>query len=316
MVSGQETLSVVIPTWRGREHLAALLPSLALQSRQAQEILVIDGCSQDGSREVCEHFGVRFIELERNAGFAHAVNHGLALAQGQFVAVLNNDIRLDAQWLSRMVDANAPFACGKVLQWDRPTHLDATWDLVSQSGVPLRCGNGKPDGQYWNRPRQIDLAPWTAVLLRRDYFTRVGALDESFESYLEDVDYGLRGSALGFRGAYVPEAVAWHRGSSTLGEWHSRQVRLSSRNQVRIVAKHGGDAWKALLGQSLWGLAAAGHGRGGDWLLGKWEAWRGSARGATSRKQAAVLEHLEREIFALESATGMGRFWRYYWTLL
>jgi GT2 family glycosyltransferase len=316
MVSGQETLSVVIPTWRGREHLAALLPSLTLQSRPAQEILVIDGSSQDGSRELCESFGVRFIALERNAGFAHAVNRGLALAKGEFVAVLNNDIRLHADWFSHMLAAQAPFACGKVLQWDRPTHLDATWDLVSQSGVPLRCGHGKPDGQFWNRPRQIDLAPWTAVLLRRDYFNAVGRLDESLESYLEDVDYGLRGAALGFRGAYVPRALAWHRGSSTLGEWHPRQVRLSSRNQARIVAKHGGDFWKAFIGQSLWGIAAARHGRGGDWLLGKWEAWRRSDTSAAKPKQSQILEHLEREIFALESATGMGRFWRYYWTLL
>lgn len=315
MVSDQEAISIVIPTWRGRDHLAALLPTLAGQSCQATEILVIDGASRDKSREVAESFGARFIEMEQNSGFAHAVNHGLSQARGRFVAVLNNDTRLSPLWLEKLHAANAPFACGKVLQWQRPTHIDATWDLVSQSGVPLRCGSGKQDGQFWNRPRKIQLAPWTAVMLRRDYFTAVGALDESFESYLEDVDYGLRGAELGFTGAYVPDALAWHRGSSTFGAWHPRQVRLTARNQSLLVAKHGGDPAKIFFGQLLWGLAAARHGRGGDWLQGKWEAWR-QIKSYGKAKQSLLRQHLENELFAIESRTGMDRFWRYYWTLL
>jgi GT2 family glycosyltransferase len=144
----------------------------------------------------------------------------------------------------------------------------------------------------------------------------VGSLDESFESYLEDVDYGLRGAALGFRGAYVPEAVAWHRGSSTLGAWHPRQVRLTSRNQALLAAKHGGGGAAAWIGQGIWGLAAAQHGRGFDWLQGKWEARGRLKTTANNAKQVALMDRLESEIFALESATGMGRFWRYYWALL
>lgn len=315
MVSAQEAISVVIPTWRGKDHLAALLPTLAEQSLRPKEILVIDGASGDDSRGVAESFGARFIEMEQNRGFAYAVNLGLSQAQGRFVAVLNNDTRLSPLWLEKLRDADSPFACGKVLQWQRPTHIDATWDLVSQSGVPLRCGSGKKDGQFWNRPRKIQLAPWTAVLLRRDYFTAVGSLDESFESYLEDVDYGLRGAELGFMGAYVPEAVAWHRGSSTFGAWHPRQVRLTSRNQSLLVAKHGGDGTKVFFGQLLWGLAAARNGRGADWLRGKWEAWR-KTKGYQNAKQSPLRQHLENEIFSIESRTGMDRFWRYYWTLL
>ena len=49
---------------------------------------------------------------------------------------------------------------------------------------------------------------------------RLNGFDEDFGSYLEDVDLGLRCVREGYRGIYVPDAVAWHHGSATLGRWN------------------------------------------------------------------------------------------------
>ena len=68
--------------------------------------------------------------------------------------------------------------------------------------------------------REIHSPPWTAVLYRAEVFQRVGLLEERFESYLEDADFGLRCAALGIAGRYVPEARAVHVGSASLGRWH------------------------------------------------------------------------------------------------
>jgi GT2 family glycosyltransferase len=229
------------------------------------------------------------------------------------IAVLNNDLRLAPDWLEKLSRVDAPFAVGKLLNWERPEELDASWDLVSESGVPFRAGCGKRDGAFWNRGREIRLAPWTAILVRRDYWESTGGLDESFESYLEDVDIGLRGARLGWKGWYEPEAVAWHRGSATLGAWHPRQVRLSSRNQLRLVARHAApDWWKVVVGQALWGLAAARHGCFAPWWQGKREAW---AEWQPNPAPDSLLAELEQEIFAIGAETGFDRLWRWYWAL-
>src|SRR6185436_12218966 len=116
---------------------------------------------------------------------------------------------------------------------------------------------------------------WTAALFRAELFRKAGLLDESFESYLEDVDFGLRCSALGLEGSYIPQAVAWHRGSASLGRWHSKTVRLISRNQVLLLARHYPRrllvraAWPILVAQLLWGVVALRHGCGFAWLRGK-----------------------------------------------
>ena len=91
------------------------------------------------------------------------------------------------------------------------------------------------------------MAPATAALFRADLFRRVGTFDATFESYLEDVDFGLRCALAGFSGAYVPDAVAYHWGSASLGPWNPEVVRLIARNQSYLVAKHYPPALRRLL---------------------------------------------------------------------
>ena len=69
----------------------------------------------------------------------------------------------------------------------------------------------------------------TGRRLKGDIEGKVGLLAESFESYLEDVDFGLRCRSAGLAGLYVPKAIAWHRGSATLGRWHPDTVRLTPK---------------------------------------------------------------------------------------
>jgi GT2 family glycosyltransferase len=313
MVPAEEALHVVIPSWRGEQHLKLLLQSLAEQTCAPAEVLIVDGGSEDKSQEVAQSYGARFLNLGENRGFAHAVRQGVAAVKGQRVAVLNNDLRLAPDWIEQMQRVDAPFVVGKVLAWDQPTRIDATWDLLSRSGIPMRAGHGKPDGSFWSQSREINLAPWTAIVLRRDYWQATGGLDESFESYLEDVDIGMRGLRLGFRGRYEPAAVCWHRGSATLGAWHPRQVRLSSRNQLRLIARHSNpDWWRVLVGQGLWGIAAARHGCLAPWWQGKWEALRNLPE---CQQDGSELKDLEAEIFGINAETGFDRFWQWYWTL-
>src|SRR6202167_247629 len=108
------------------------------------------------------------------------------------------------------------FACGKILRADDPAIIDATFDAVSSAACAWRCGSGRPDAPVWNQPRTIHIAPMTAALFRSSLFQEVGLLDESFESYLEDVDFGLRCAFTGRMGAYVPGAIARHIRSATV----------------------------------------------------------------------------------------------------
>jgi GT2 family glycosyltransferase len=316
-------VAAIIPHWNRADLLESLLGNLRSQTRPFNRIIVADNGSVDGSAELAGRAGAEVVRLPRNFGFAAAVNRGVAAAgDADWVAILNNDARLEPGWLETLLAAvrakQACFATGKTLQARDPSRIDGAWDEISRGACPLRCGAGAPDGPFWNRPRTIRVAPMTAMLVDRAAFQKLGGLDERFESYLEDVDFGLRCALAGLTGIYEPKAVAYHYGSSTWGRWHPDAIRLQARNQVLLVAKHfrGQRRWPILAGQLLWGLVALGHGSAWPYLKGKLEGLRLARRirseGAPPEAVAALLKASEREIVAIQKQTGPERYWRLY----
>jgi hypothetical protein len=322
------TVAAVVPQWNRSGLLQSLLDSCAAQTRKFDEIIVVDNGSTDDSAAVAERAGAQVLRLGSNLGFAAAVNRGIKAARADWIAILNNDVTLSSDWLQEIVTVAASndvwFAASKVLSASAPGMIDGAFDEISRGACACRCGAGKPDGPLWNRRRSIAIAPMTAALFRRTLFDDVGFLDEAFESYMEDVDFGLRCALAGRAGIYVPQAVAKHVGSATLGQWNKDTVRLIARNQVLLAAKHfrGQPRWPIMAGQLLWGLLAFRHGRGWSYLRGKASGlgiarrWRGEPEPTQREALRSVVTRSEDNIVEVGQQTGFDRYWRVYFWLL
>ncbi|MEX2263368.1 MAG: glycosyltransferase family 2 protein [Bryobacteraceae bacterium] len=323
-------VTVVVPVWNRRDLLPPLFARLRRQSLPAAEILVVDNGSTDGAAEAAEGLGARVIRLGRNAGFAYAVNRGIEACGTDWLAILNNDVEPSEGWLEGLGAAlRSPdvwLAVGKVLDAGRRDRIDGTWDALCRGGCAWRVGHGRPDGPEFSQPKIVSFAPMTAALFRRELFDRVGLLNESLGSYLEDVEFGLRCASQGFAGLYVPEAVAWHAGSATLGRWHPEVVRRMARNQVLLVAGHYPSplpiryVWSVLVAQGLWGLVALRHRVGMAYLRGLASAFRDFRRVRAHAKThpRAILDILDRgdrEIWEIQRRTGFDFYWRMYFLL-
>jgi GT2 family glycosyltransferase len=327
----ESSVTAIVPNWNRRELLATVLADLARQTRPFKEILVVDNGSSDGSAEVAATAGARVIQMGANAGFSRAVNCGIQAALSPWVAIVNNDVELAADWLERLQEAalkeQAWFAAGKVLKAASREAIDGTYDEICRGACGWRGGHGRPDGPAWGQTRPIRFASFTAALFRAELFGKDGLLDERFESYLEDVDFGLRCAREGCRGVYDPSAVACHAGSATLGEWHPETVRRISRNQLWLVAKHFPKRWALRYGwpvfvaQALWGLVALRNGAGWAFVQGKSEALRhfravrAAAGGQGWSGIETVLEESEKELLRLQKQTGFDLYWRLYFAL-
>jgi GT2 family glycosyltransferase len=320
-------VAAVIPNWNGAARLAKLFEFLAAQTHPIDRVIVVDNGSTDNSVAVAARAGASVIELSANTGFSHAVNCGIRAADADWIVILNNDVQPEPDWLKNLMETAtagpAWFATGKLLDASRRDRLDGAFDAICRGACAWRCGHGRRDSALWNTPREIRFAPLTAALIRAELFQGVGLLDESLESYLEDIDLGIRCAAKGLTGLYVPSAVAYHQGSATLGIWHPDTVRKISRNQLLIVAKHYPRkwilryGWPVLVAQALWGLIALRHGRLLAYLAGKLDGVRlfGKNRGESCSNLAAILEQSEREIRELQSLSGFDLYWRLYFAL-
>ncbi len=236
-------ISVVIPNWNGLEWLPGCLASVAAQDRVADEVIVVDNGSSDGSVAYLrrEHPQVRVIALADNTGFAHAANRGIAAAVGVLVALINTDVVLEPDWLGRMAaacarDADTAAVACKMLSLADPASIYDAGDVLRRDGACEQRGRfARDDGRY-DESGEVFGACAGAALYRRDVVLAVGGFDERYFAYLEDVDLALRMRLAGWRCAYEP-AVALHAGEGSSPQLSGAHHYFVARNTVWLVGK-------------------------------------------------------------------------------
>jgi GT2 family glycosyltransferase len=239
-------VSVVIPNWNGVELLKSIsLPSLAVQTFSDFSITVVDNGSIDESAAYLRSAwpDISVIEVSENSGFAAAVNRGITSTDAEFVALMNNDIELEAKWLEEMVSAARQFpaagslAC-RILDFDDRTLITTVGDCISTAGSIFWRGWRERDIGQYNTLEPVFSACAGAALYRREAFGTVGLFDETFFAYLEDVDWGFRAQLAGFPCWYVPSAVAYHVGGATSSKVSGMRAALLARNAYWLVLKN------------------------------------------------------------------------------
>ncbi len=269
-------VSVVVPNWNGVRWLPDCLAALDEQVLAPAEVIVVDNGSTDGSLEflASKHSEVRVVAFERNTGFAHAANCGLRAARHEFVALVNTDVVLTKEWLSRTSEALrrdsgvASVAC-KMLSLSDPTRVYDAGDVLRRDGACEQRGRfGRDDGR-WDSPGEVFGACAGAALYRRDAVLELGGFDERYFAYLEDVDLALRLRMAGWRCRYEP-VVALHAGEGSSHQLPTGHQFLVARNTILLVVKAFPLRWLPMVAyrQLGWGWHAARERRMGTHLRG------------------------------------------------
>lgn len=207
--------SVVILNWNGKHYLKRCLDSIANQTYRPSEVIFVDNGSTDGSiKFVKKNFPwVRIVETGRNLGSSKGHNVGIREARGDYIAILDNDLYLDEDWLKEEVRAvslpGVGIAGGSVRSYDPPHQsiffpnrffpsIQWPWAILSYRLVEEKVV-------------ETDTVQSCAMMVRREVFDKVGMLDEGFFFWNEDVDFCLRAKRALFKSAFNPKAVAYHR---------------------------------------------------------------------------------------------------------
>lgn len=251
-------VSVSIVNWNTREELRECLRSVLVQEGVGFDVTVVDNASADGSAEMvaAEFPTVRLIANERNVGFGRAHNQVIAAASGRYFFMLNPDARLlGADCLKRMVEfADAHPEAGligpKVVNRDGTIQFSARNFPTLGAAVFQNSFLGRlfPGNRYvrqyvlsdWDhsQPREVDWLSGSALLVRREFIEDVGLLDEGFFMYCEDVDWGYRAKAKGWKALYCPDATVVHRIGASSDQAQVRMLWQHHKSMYRLFRKH------------------------------------------------------------------------------
>ena len=244
MIVETRKISVIVVSFNGRRFLHDCLEALSRQTYPHYEIIFVDNGSADSSvlfvRE--SYPGIKIVELSENRGFAGGNAAGLKVAEGDLIALLNNDARPEEKWLENLVfpmlqDPKVGICASKLLLDDGTEKINSAGDGVTTAGVGFNRGLGREAACYSSSDHVFGACA-AAVLYRRKMLDEIGFLDEDFFLYDEDTDLNFRAQLAGWQCVYVPGAVVRHKLNATSGRMSDVSVYYHTRNLEFVWIKN------------------------------------------------------------------------------
>jgi len=279
-------ISIIIPNWNGERFLADCLNSLLLQSCNNFEVIIIDNGSTDSSLQIIDNYNFcRLIRFEKNQGFAKAVNAGISASTADIIALVNNDVILNYDWIEKAsaameIYSDYDFAATKVLCMHDPSAIDSAGFEVYAAGAVYSYNDQKSASDLVSNNREVFGAVASAALYRKKLFDKIGYFDEDFFAYFEDTDISFRARLAGYKCIYLSDVICMHVGSGTGGENSPFFVFYGRRNieYLFFLNMFGYLFWKYLLAHLLYEvivfIAYLRMGLSGCWFKAKSAAFK------------------------------------------
>lgn len=261
------TVSVIEVSFNTIDFLRTCLASLG----EADEVIVVDNASHDGSSEMVEREfpGVRLIRNERNLGFGTANNRGIEVASSDLVLLLNSDAYARPEAIRKLAkvfdDPKVVAAGGRLLNPDGTLQNSTAKRLTLWVVFCEQLYLERLFRAYWttaslpqDRPSETEQVMGACLMMRP-----IERFDERFFLYCEDTELCTRLRRHGVI-LYVPDAEFVHElgASSSAGRW--RSVARYNRGKELYFAIHHGPAsmiacfllnrFGALLRLTVWGI--------------------------------------------------------------
>lgn len=237
-------VSVIIPNWNGKKLLHDCLTSLEKQSFTNFRAMLVDNGSSDGSiGYVSEKFPqVKIIRLNKNYGFARAINEGVRKSSARYVVFLNNDTSVDKDWLKNLIKCaddhpEVISVNSKLLNFYNRKIIDGVGILINEVGQARSIGWQEEDRGQYNKEQYIFGATGGAALFKRDLFIKCGMFDESYFMYCEEVDFAFRAQFQGYRSIYCPKSKVFHKHKATAKKLPAHIEYWQFRNMTQTIIK-------------------------------------------------------------------------------
>lgn len=228
-------LSVVIPVYKKTEmFIDNLRHNLKFLPKQTQIIIVDDASKEyldEKLADLLRKNNVQLITNERNLGFSGAINRGIYEAQGEYIFLLNSDVRLEESLPENIYELFSNDASIIALAFAEKTE---DGELLGKSTIAFKRGLVVHDRAHNNEQGITAWANGGSSLFRADYLKEIGAFNSLYSPfYWEDIDIAFRAYSRGYKIIFYPKYTVEHSRESTIKTYFSPSnvEHIAFRNQ-------------------------------------------------------------------------------------
>jgi len=204
-------VSLVLPLYNSENYAEECLNSVFAQSLKDYELIVIDDCSKDRTRELLKKMSVKFYCNSVNLGFCKTVNKGIRLAKGEYVAILDHDMVYEKDYLKKMLMESGDIVGARVYYYKNKNKIRALDIKISPlTGKTNILGRDEIDKGQYDSLREIEAIGAGSLVIRKEVFKKAGFFNENLIMYFIDVDFCIRAREKGYK-IILSKAKCFHK---------------------------------------------------------------------------------------------------------
>ena len=259
---GQPTVSIVVPVRNGAATIGELLDSLLKRDydKNRLEIVVVDGNSTDGTRDVVVKYPVKLL-IQEGEGLNGGRNTGIKSSRGEIVAFTDADCVVPKDWINKIVENFRDPQVGCVGGSSKGWHNDFLSQYADDSIFPTQRIFKKRQKLdritlFFNCPAGSNMA------FRREALEKVGGFDEDIRYGFDEDELVERVCKAGYKMVLDPEVLVWHKHRSTLKGLLKQNINFGRGGGILLKKKKARDtlstwcllnltiflAWLAIIG--------------------------------------------------------------------
>ena len=240
----ESKVAYLIVCFNSEKYITKCINSILNQSHKNYEIIVIDNNSQDNTVSIVKKFlienqKIKLIANQNNVGYGNAITMAIGNSQGEFIAILNDDVYLDPEWTSNllkifMTDEKIMSASGRVLFPDGELQsaggmMDKYGAVVQRESKIFHARKIKSNSFFYN--------DGSAFMIRRKILDEI-YFDPKLFLYYEDVDLCWKIRMAGYKIGYTQEAISYHDAGHSNSDMSVSKFYYISRNRIYVCQKN------------------------------------------------------------------------------
>jgi glycosyltransferase involved in cell wall biosynthesis len=250
----KKTISIIVPIYAAEEYLAGICDLLSRQTLSDYELLLVNDCSPDNSRETIRQLAmndrrIRYFEHASNRGQGAARNTGLENASGEYVMYIDADDSFAPNYLERMVAAierdHADMAvCNSIWEYADRREMNNLFRAQPNTAYRLLTGDEalKRYFHIYQNDMWIPVEPWGKIL-RRSFIEKYKIRHK--ETLFEDVVMTFNEIVLAKKAAFIGDYLYYYNKTNVRAATAERQrqyireIYRAPEGILEVIAKYG-----------------------------------------------------------------------------